>query len=80
MGVKTPMLDEIVGRGRHDRMQRLVPFITPEKVIDALDRSLARPRAGLMVFPDASSTIAWRARRWAPRTLTAVVNRFGPSD
>lgn len=80
MAVKTPMLDDIVGRGRHDGLQRLVPFITPERVVDALDRSLQRPRAGLMVFPDASSAVAWRARRWAPGVLTAVINRFSAAD
>jgi NAD(P)-dependent dehydrogenase (short-subunit alcohol dehydrogenase family) len=77
MAVRTPMLDDIVGRGRHDGLQRFVPFITPERVVDALEGSLLRRRAGLMVFPDASSKVAWRARRWAPRTLTAVINRLG---
>lgn len=76
MAVQTPMLDDIVGRGRHDGLQRMVPFITPERVIAALERSLQRPRAGLMVFPDASSAVAWRARRWAPRALTAVISRL----
>jgi NAD(P)-dependent dehydrogenase (short-subunit alcohol dehydrogenase family) len=77
MAVQTPMLDDIVGQGRHDGLKRFVPFITPERVVDALEGSLQRRRAGLMVFPDASSAIAWRARRWVPRTLTAVFNRFG---
>lgn len=76
MAVQTPMLDDIVGRGRHDGLQRLVPFITPERVVDALERSLQRRRAGLMVFPDASSALTWRARRWAPWALTAVLNRL----
>jgi NAD(P)-dependent dehydrogenase (short-subunit alcohol dehydrogenase family) len=76
MAVQTPMLDDIVGRGRHDGLQRLVPFITPERVVDALEGSLQRRRGGPMVFPDVSSAVAWRARRWAPRTLTAVLSRL----
>jgi NAD(P)-dependent dehydrogenase (short-subunit alcohol dehydrogenase family) len=73
--VKTPMLDDITGRVRHDRLKALLPFISPERVVDALDRSLQRRRAGVMVFPDASSAAAWRVRRWAPRTLTAALSR-----
>jgi short-subunit dehydrogenase len=76
MAVQTPMLDDIVGQGRHEGLQRLVPFITPERVVDALERSLQRRRAGLMVFPDASSALTWRARRWAPRTLSAAISRL----
>ncbi len=73
------MLNDIVGQGRHDGLQRLVPFITPERVVDALERSLRKRRAGVMVFPDASSAVAWRARRWAPAALAATINRFGMS-
>ncbi|MDQ2627563.1 MAG: SDR family oxidoreductase [Actinomycetota bacterium] len=79
MAVRTPMLNDIVGQGRHDGLQRLVPFITPERVVDALERSLRKRRAGVMVFPDASSAVAWRARRWAPAALAATINRFGMS-
>jgi NAD(P)-dependent dehydrogenase (short-subunit alcohol dehydrogenase family) len=73
--VKTPMLDDIVGRVRHDRLKGLVPFISPERVVDALDRSLQRRRGGVLVFPDVSSAAAWRVRRWAPRALTAALSR-----
>lgn len=74
MAVKTPMLNEILGQGRHERLQRLLPLITPEKVVDALDKSLAKRGGKVMVLPDASSALAWRARRWAPGLLTAALN------
>lgn len=74
MMVKTPMLNDILGQGRHERLRRLVPFIAPEKVVDALDKSLAKRRGKAMVFPDLSSSLAWRARRWAPGLLSIALN------
>ncbi|AEF37731.1 SDR family NAD(P)-dependent oxidoreductase [Mycolicibacter sinensis] len=74
MAVKTPMLDDILGQGRHERLRRLVPLITPEKVVDALDKSLAKRGGKVMVLPDLSSALAWRARRWTPGLLTAALS------
>lgn len=73
--VQTPMLDDIYAQGLPTRMQRFARPITAEQVIDALEKSLEKkPTAQTMVFPDASTKVMWRIRRWTPRLLNGVVN------
>ena len=43
---------------------RSFPPLTPDFVLDAIERDLARGR--LMSFPDRPSRINWRVRRFAP--------------
>ena len=73
--VDTPMLDGIFSQGLPARMQRLSRPITAAQVIDALDQSLARPKGNLMVFPDVSTKLLYRVRRWAPGLLTGAIAR-----
>ncbi len=74
--VDTPMLDRIFEQGLPERVRRLntfIPAISAEQVVDELDASLAKRRSRLMVFPDRSTKVLWRVRRWAPGLLTAAI-------
>ncbi|SBS79139.1 Short-chain membrane-associated dehydrogenase [uncultured Mycobacterium sp.] len=73
--VDTPMLAGIFDQGLPARMQRLSRPITAERVLDSLEQSLARPKGNLMVFPDISTTLLYRVRRWAPGLLTGAIAR-----
>lgn len=67
--VSTPMLPDFFGEADNQRKARP---ITPEQVIDAVERALAKDR--FLVLPDASAKVIWRARRFAPRTLRRVLS------
>lgn len=41
----------------------------PAAVLDAVERALADPDAGLFCFPTRTDRLIWRARRFAPRAL-----------
>lgn len=67
--VSTPMLPDFFGETDNQRKARP---ITPEQVIDAVERALAKDR--FLVLPHASAKVLWRARRFAPRMLRRVLS------
>jgi NAD(P)-dependent dehydrogenase (short-subunit alcohol dehydrogenase family) len=74
--VQTPMLDDIMAQGMSERLKNMSPVATAEQVVDAIEVSLARPRAGIYVFPGGAAKVLWRARRLSPRLLAGVVRRL----
>ena len=71
--VETPMIAATKVDSKALRHPRLPP-ITPEAVLDAIERDLERGR--LFCFPDRKSRISWRLRRFAPRLLWAAAHRM----
>ncbi|MGH3556082.1 MAG: SDR family NAD(P)-dependent oxidoreductase [Mycobacterium sp.] len=79
--VQTPMLDDIFAQGIPDGLGKLSRPLTAAKVLDAVDASLRRRRRAIYVFPDLSSKVAWRVRRFTPVSLGAVLQRLvGTAD
>jgi NAD(P)-dependent dehydrogenase (short-subunit alcohol dehydrogenase family) len=74
--VQTPMLDDIMAHGVSERLKNIAPVATPERVIDAIEASLARRHAGIYVFPGVPAKMLWRMRRLSPRLLASVVRRL----
>ncbi len=78
-GVATPMLERIVDDGiPRSSIERPRP-VHPDVVLDAIDRSLARRRDELHVFPGRGTKTAWRLRRFAPRLVDAGARRLIPA-
>lgn len=75
--VRTPMLESIVAQGHDRRLVELGRPLTPERVIDALERSLTKRRSTPWVFPSPSARAMWRVRRYAPRLVNALSIRLG---
>jgi NAD(P)-dependent dehydrogenase (short-subunit alcohol dehydrogenase family) len=69
--VETPMLDRL--RKQHPSMFGPRPGLSPEAVLDAMDRALAR--RSLWAFPGRSTRAMWTARRLAPRLLGNAIAR-----
>ncbi|MEU3559804.1 SDR family NAD(P)-dependent oxidoreductase [Kitasatospora sp. NPDC006786] len=69
--VETPMLSRI----RVETPEVIGPRrgLSPEKVLDSMDRALARGR--LWAFPGRGTHAMWTARRLAPRALSGLVVR-----
>ncbi|MFJ9442446.1 SDR family NAD(P)-dependent oxidoreductase [Kitasatospora sp. NPDC101235] len=69
--VETPMLSRI----RRETPELLGPRrgLSPEKVLDSMDRALARGRA--WSFPGRGTRALWTARRLAPRALSGLIGR-----
>ena len=59
--VDTPLLAQADSKPK--MLDEMTP-IPPERVLDAIERSLEKGR--LFVFPGRGSKAAWRARRWTP--------------
>lgn len=72
-GVQTPMLDDLMGQGTPERLKKLGRVATPETVIEAIERSLARRRDFDYVFPGVSTKLLWRLRRHVPAPLGAGI-------
>jgi short-subunit dehydrogenase len=69
--VATPLLDAMP----HTKPGfRFVAPMSPEKVVDAVERAIERDR--FWVFPDAASKALWRLRRFMPRLLGTAVDRM----
>jgi NAD(P)-dependent dehydrogenase (short-subunit alcohol dehydrogenase family) len=64
--VATPMLDAASMRSRLMRHPAF-PAITPDRVLDAIERDLVRGR--LFCFPSRRTKLGWYARRFAPGLL-----------
>jgi len=45
-------------------------------VIDSVEASLTRRRAGIYVFSGLPAKVLWRARRLSPRLLAGVIQRL----
>ena len=60
--VDTPLLEQ--ARGDWPRIFDQAPFLPPQEVLDAIDKSLER--GDLWVFPGKMTRIGWRFRRWFP--------------
>lgn len=60
--VATPLLDQAVSKPRI--LDQMGKPLTPESVLDALERDLERGR--FWVFPNARARFSWRFRRWLP--------------
>ncbi|WP_316519689.1 SDR family NAD(P)-dependent oxidoreductase [Kitasatospora brasiliensis] len=69
--VETPMLARI----RRESPELLGPItgLSPEKVLDSMDRALSRGRA--WAFPGRGTRALWTARRLAPRALSGIIGR-----
>ncbi len=74
--VKTPMLTRIVADGQSQQSVDRSRPLTPEKVVDVVERSLARRRRSIWVFPGPAGFV-WRLRRWSPRTVNALAGKLG---
>ncbi len=68
--VATPLLDQAKSQ---PKVLEQIRAIAPEKVLDAIERDLDRGR--LMVFPDATSKLSVRMRRFLPGLLWAGSHR-----
>jgi len=68
--VATPLLDQAKSQ---PKVLELAPPIKPEKVLDAIERGLDRGK--LMVYPDVSSAITQRMRRFIPNFMWANIRR-----
>lgn len=75
--VRTPMLESIVAQGHDRRRVEISRPLSPEQVIDALERSLTKRRSTPWVFPTATTRAAWRLRRHFPRAVNAFSIRVG---
>jgi NAD(P)-dependent dehydrogenase (short-subunit alcohol dehydrogenase family) len=75
-GVQTPMLDDILRQDAPKGALKVLKPITAQQVMDAIDASLARPRAGMYVFPGRGSTTVWRLRRFTPGLFDAALRRL----
>jgi len=62
--VDTPMLPDFFAE---ESKRKRSMAITPEKVVDAIDRAVAAGR--FLVLPSAMGKVLWRARRHAPNML-----------
>ncbi|MCP2335362.1 SDR family NAD(P)-dependent oxidoreductase [Actinomadura rupiterrae] len=71
-GFRAAAADDPAATGR----MRGVP---PGLVLDAVDRSLARPARDLYVFPDPLTRVVALARRWAPGTVRRLVGQVTSS-
>ncbi|KUI29212.1 hypothetical protein AU194_20240 [Mycobacterium sp. GA-2829] len=74
--VATPMLDGIFANGLLDGMRKLSRTTAPETVVDAVDASLRRRRQSAFVFPDLTTKVLWRVRRFAPGLLAYATRRI----
>ena len=69
--VATPLLEQ--ARQCWPKLFDIFPPITPESVINAVERKLRR-RNGLWVFPGPMTAMSYRLRRWMPNTLWQLVH------
>jgi hypothetical protein len=70
------MLDDILRQDVPKGALKALKPITAQQVLDAIDASLVRPRAGMYVFPGRGSTTAWRLRRFTPGLFDAALRRL----
>jgi NAD(P)-dependent dehydrogenase (short-subunit alcohol dehydrogenase family) len=75
-GVQTPMLDDILRQDAPKGALKVLKPITAQQVLDSIDASLARPCAGMYVFPGRGSTTVWRLRRFTPGLFDAALRRL----
>jgi hypothetical protein len=78
--VSTPMLDDIFAQGIPDGLAKLSRPVSPAKVLDAVEVSLRRRRRAIYIFPDVTSKVAWRIRRFAPVLLASALQRLVSTD
>ena len=71
--VDTPLLDAMpVSKAGLKYMKAM----TPGRVVDAIESAMEKDR--FWVFPDASSKVMWRMRRYTPRVLDGLIRRMLP--
>lgn len=70
--VATPLLQQARDT-IYPKMLEAAKPVTPELVLDCIDRALAR--GDFMVFSDRASRVAWRLRRWMPELLWKRVHQ-----
>jgi short-subunit dehydrogenase len=69
--VATPLLDDMpVAKNSLG----LVKAMQPAAVVDAIERAIDRDR--FWVFPDATSKLMWRMRRYTPRVLDRAIAKL----
>ncbi|MGB1905738.1 MAG: SDR family NAD(P)-dependent oxidoreductase [Spongiibacter sp.] len=70
--VATPLLEQ--ARDCWPKIFDVFPPITPEDVLDAIERKLKGK--GLWVFPGPMTATSWRLRRWIPGLVWKIVHRI----